>query len=102
MTIQEPIEAGPAPLPDSGVPQPPPGVAPRWGSARRVLLAFLIAGTAIAAVALVERRGSGALAYVSTDNAYVEGDVTFISPKVPGYVTAVLTEDDRLVKRDQV
>lgn len=38
----------------------------------------------------------------STDNAYVRGKVTIISPQVSGYVTAVLVKDFAQVKRGQV
>ena len=67
------------------------------GAVRRVGIAFLVAGAATALVAAAQTMGPNAIAFVSTDNAYVKGDVTFVSPKVAGYVTAVLTENDRLV-----
>lgn len=38
----------------------------------------------------------------STDNAYVRGKVTIISPQVSGYVTAVLVKDFAQVKKGQV
>lgn len=70
-------------------------------SARRVTIGFLVAGAAAALAAGLQLFGPGAVAFVSTDNAYVKGDVTFLSPKVPGYVTAVLTENDRQVAPGQ-
>lgn len=33
----------------------------------------------------------------STDNAYVRADITAVSPKVPGYVGAVLVDDNEIV-----
>ena len=39
---------------------------------------------------------------VSTDNAYVRGDVTSLAPKVAGYVTAVEIEDNQTVRAGDV
>jgi membrane fusion protein (multidrug efflux system) len=39
---------------------------------------------------------------ISTDNAYVRGDVTSLAPKVGGYVTAVEVEDNQTVKAGDV
>jgi membrane fusion protein (multidrug efflux system) len=39
---------------------------------------------------------------ISTDNAYVRGDVTSIAPKVGGYVTAVAVEDNQTVHAGDV
>ena len=38
----------------------------------------------------------------STDNAYVQADYTTVAPKISGYVTAVLVEDNQKVKAGQV
>jgi membrane fusion protein (multidrug efflux system) len=86
--------------PANGAPQPAAG-AKRWQGARRVTIAFVVAGVAIVLVAGAQQLGPNAVAFVSTDNAYVKGDVTFVSPKVAGYVTAVLTENDRRVAPGQ-
>lgn len=40
--------------------------------------------------------------HVSTDNAYVQGDVTPISPKVTGYVTEVAVGDNQAVTAGQL
>jgi membrane fusion protein (multidrug efflux system) len=40
-----------------------------------------------------------ARAYVSTDDAYVEGSITSISAKVPGHVTELLVQDNQPVKK---
>jgi membrane fusion protein, multidrug efflux system len=40
--------------------------------------------------------------YQSTDDAYVGGDVTVMSPKVNGFVTDVLVQDNQFVKAGQV
>jgi membrane fusion protein (multidrug efflux system) len=103
MTVIQPIETAFAAPAQPGAETPPPAEAKKARSAvRRVTIAFLAAGTATALVAAAYAEGPGAIAFVSTDNAYVKGDVTFISPKVPGYVTAVLTENDRQVLPGQV
>lgn len=75
---------------------------PTWSAGRRVGVAALLGGAAILAVAGLYAYGPGSVAFVSTDNAYVKGDVTFVSPKVPGYVTAVLTENNAKVSPGQV
>jgi len=40
--------------------------------------------------------------YQSTDDAYVGGDVTVMAPKVNGFVTDVLVQDNQFVKAGQV
>lgn len=85
--------------------QASPPAAPvehRWGAARRVAVALLVAGVATAAVSAAYSSTPGSSGFISTDNAYLKGDVTFVSPKVAGYVTAVQTENDRLVAPGQV
>ncbi|TCP36052.1 HlyD family secretion protein [Sphingomonas sp. BK235] len=71
------------------------------GASRRVATAFLLAGATAVVVAGLYAYGPQSVAFVSTDNAYVKGDVTFVSPKVPGYVTAVLTENNATVRPGQ-
>jgi membrane fusion protein (multidrug efflux system) len=39
---------------------------------------------------------------VSTDDAYVNGYVTFVAPRVSGQVTRVLVDDDNRVKKGDV
>lgn len=36
--------------------------------------------------------------FQSTDNAYLQGDITIISPKVGGYIEKTLVEDNQMVK----
>jgi membrane fusion protein (multidrug efflux system) len=43
-----------------------------------------------------------ALNTVSTDDAYVNGHVTFVAPRVSGQVKSVLTDDNKRVKAGQV
>lgn len=39
---------------------------------------------------------------ISTDNAYIRGDVTALAPKVGGYVTAVEVEDNQAVRAGDI
>lgn len=73
-----------------------------WSARRRVAIAALAACTAVAFTASAYEFAPEAVAFVSTDNAYMKGDVTFVASKVPGYVTSILTENDRHVQPGQV
>ena len=62
-----------------------------------------------AAVAITVLSASGAFywwthsgGYEETDNAYVHGDITAIGPKVSGYVTSLLVDDNQLVRAGDV
>ncbi len=44
----------------------------------------------------------GVTPFEKTDNAYIKGDLTFVSTKVPGFVTEVLTENNQRVAPGQV
>jgi len=81
---------------------PAPPARRGWSTGRRLLIAFLGAGAIVTAIGLSYGTAPGAGAFVATDNAYVKGDVTFISPKIPGYVTEILTENDQQVALGQV
>src|SRR5262245_6185178 len=43
-----------------------------------------------------------ALTTVSTDDAYVNGHVTFVAPRVPGQVANVLVDDNNRVRKGDV
>jgi membrane fusion protein (multidrug efflux system) len=60
-----------------------------------------IVGAIVAVVILffVVRWAIEALNTVSTDDAYVNGHVTFVAPRVPGQVTDVLVEDNNRVHK---
>ena len=45
---------------------------------------------------------AGSRGEMSTDNAYIRGDVTSLAPKVAGYVTAVEVEDNQSVRAGDV
>jgi multidrug resistance efflux pump len=62
-------------------------------SARTAVVLAVLALAGIAAVLAAWRLPPFATAYESTDNAYVRGRTTVISPQVSGYVTRVLVRD---------
>jgi len=60
-----------------------------------------MAGGVLAVLALIESipRVVTAFRTVSTDDAYVNGHVTFVAPRVPGQVVRVLVDDDNRVHK---
>jgi membrane fusion protein, multidrug efflux system len=68
------------------------------------LSSLLVAGTVFAAAStsMAPGRWISALHSTSTDNAYVRGDVTPISPKVSGYITEVAIRDNQAVRAGDV
>jgi membrane fusion protein (multidrug efflux system) len=66
-----------------------------------VLLAGAVVGLAVAGYFLVPWLVT-ALNTVSTDDAYVNGHVTFVAPRVAGQVARVLVDDNYRVKRGDV
>lgn len=67
--------------------------------ARRIAGATICLAAAVLAVAGWNKARNGA---VSTDDAYVRGDVTSLAPKVAGYVTAVEVADNQAVHTGDV
>jgi membrane fusion protein (multidrug efflux system) len=65
------------------------------------LLVGAVAGLVIGIYFLVPRVGT-ALNTVSTDDAYVNGHVTFVAPRVSGQVSNVLVDDNMRVKKGAV
>ena len=94
------------PTPDVGAHQVPQSQSPvTTPTVKRHRKWFLMAGIAIAAVAagyfLVPRLKT-ALNTVSTDDAYVNGNVTYVAPRVSGTVKKVLVDDNQRVKKGDV
>ena len=77
-----------------------PAIKPR----RKRRLWPIVFGTLVAAVLLFIGipRVIRALNTVSTDDAYVNGYVTFVAPRVSGQVARVLVDDDNRVKKGDV
>jgi len=76
--------------------QPPPHPLRKW-----LLLAGAVVGLALAAYFLVPWLIT-ALNTVSTDDAYVNGHVTFVAPRVAGQVIDVKVDDNNHVKRGDI
>jgi membrane fusion protein (multidrug efflux system) len=66
-----------------------------------VVLAVVVVGLAASGYYLVPWLRT-VLNTVSTDDAYVNGHVTFVAPRVSGQVTTVLVDDNNRVKRGDV
>ena len=64
---------------------------------KRLILIVVIVFAALAAAYFYWAGGR-----VSTDDAYVEGPINAITPRVTGYVTAVLVRDNESVRQEQV
>jgi membrane fusion protein (multidrug efflux system) len=80
-------------LPPPAPPRPPAHPLRRW-----LLLGGAVVGVAAAAYFLVPWFIT-MLNTVSTDDAYVNGHVTFVAPRVAGQVTRVLVDDNMRVKK---
>ena len=97
---QAPPRADTAPAqtpPPQTVPNSPLG-APATGARRR----WVVRAAGLLALLLVLFEGipwvRNALRTVSTDDAYVNGHVTFVAARVPGQVTKVLVDDNNRVR----
>ncbi len=79
-------------------PQPPVATPPTHRWRKWLLLAGAAAGLVVAGYFLVPWVDT-ALNTVSTDDAYVNGHVTFVAPRVAGQVARVLVDDNDRVKK---
>ncbi|WP_158923557.1 HlyD family secretion protein [Acidisphaera sp. S103] len=85
---ETPLESGPVPQ------------EPRKATRKRKLL-FGVLGVAVLAVVLVFGIPwvKAMLSTVSTDDAYVNGHVTFVAPRVAGQISRVLVDDNNRVRK---
>ena len=97
------------PLPQASAPPPgaapPPPAPPPPNILRRVIIRALIVGLAVLAGGLfmVDWDDLLLLSPVQrTDDAYLRGDPTTLSARVPGYVSRVAVTDMQTVKAGQV
>ncbi len=101
----EPMEQVPPPT-DQGADPPPAPAARRWNPPRLSPVSLIVAAVLIVAgvmaVLLAWRVGPFEGSSVSTENAYVRGQVTIISPQVSGYLTDVPVQDFASVKAGDV
>ena len=91
--------------PTSGAPHLTPSHAPVTTAVHRHRKWFLLAGIAIAITVgghFVAPLVETALNTVSTDDAYVNGHVTYVAPRVSGTVIKVLVDDNQRVKKGDV
>ena len=94
-----------SPAPAASAPQAPAAAPPAPAPKKNVMWTVIAAGVALLGVLMVlyawqlpPFRG----AIQRTDNAYVRGQVTIISPQVNGYVTAVPVQDFQTVQQGQL
>ncbi|HEY2617184.1 MAG TPA: HlyD family secretion protein [Acetobacteraceae bacterium] len=90
-------DAKSAQIPLESHPVPP---APRKATRKRTLLAGVL-GVAVLAVLVVFGIPwvEEMLSTVSTDDAYVNGHVTFVAPRVAGQISRVLVDDNNRVRK---
>src|SRR5262245_62163446 len=94
--------AAPTTSPHLAAPAPPSTARPPSHSLRKwLLLVVVVVGLAVGGYFLVPWVRT-ALNTVSTDDAYVNGHVTFVAPRVGGQVTEVLVDDNDHVKKGAV
>ena len=91
------------PPPAQAAPAPSPSPTPKkiQPSLRSVLVMAVVALIGILLVLRAWNLGPFRSAVVSTDNAYVRGQVTVLAPQVNGYVTEVLVKDYERVQAGQ-
>ncbi|HSZ60045.1 MAG TPA: HlyD family secretion protein [Tepidisphaeraceae bacterium] len=108
MTIKDSVDAlakpaesttSPAPAPAESRDEPP---AHFKKNTRRI--ALWIAGAIVLGIVLIlaTRWIIDVLNTVSTDDAYVNGHVTFVAPRVPGQVVRVFVDDNNRVRKGDV
>jgi multidrug resistance efflux pump len=83
-------------------PQPPSGWSPPPKNRATIIAIAIIALAAVLAILYAWRLPPFAWLSERTDNAYVRGRVTIISPQVSGYVTSVQVRDFQVVRAGQV
>ncbi|WP_303713269.1 HlyD family secretion protein, partial [Brevundimonas naejangsanensis] len=104
MTDAAPPPSAPAAPPAPPAP-PPPAAAPAPSSGRRVMWSVALIAMALVGIGLILhawRLPPFSGGPQTTDNAYVRGQVTIVSPQVSGYVTSVEVQDFQTVKQGQL
>jgi membrane fusion protein (multidrug efflux system) len=98
-SVPKPAPSAPTPQADAPIAQAPTEKRPQ----RRPLWMW-IAGGALVLLALYEAIPWAITAFrtESTDDAYVNGHVTFVAPRVPGQVVRVLVDDNNRVRKDDL
>ena len=101
MTITEARTDPPKTLPVHGPPKPAEARPPSHRWRKWLVWAGLVAGLAVGGYYL-KPTVETMLYTISTDDAYVNGHVTFVAPRVAGQVSRVLVDDNMHVKRRDV
>ena len=86
-------------VPSEAMPLPAQPAQHRW---RRMLLSVGALIALAAGVYFLIPRVVTALNTISTDDAYVNGHVTFVAPRVKGQVVRVLVDDNYRVKKGDI
>lgn len=76
------------------------GPKPAGGRSRKRIAAIVLFALVVTGAALVYYFWHHSQIYVSTDDAYVEGHIHTISPRIPGTIVGVNVVDNQLVDRD--
>ncbi|XYJ08344.1 HlyD family secretion protein [Telluria sp. B2] len=95
--------APPGPPPAAPAPAPAPDAPPKKirATPASIGIMLVVAAVGIALIMWAWHIGPFNTARVSTDNAYVRGAITVLSPQVNGYVSEVLVKDFQYVKAGQ-
>jgi membrane fusion protein, multidrug efflux system len=94
-----PDHGGADPSPDRSPATPPPAsVAPSHPRRKALVWAGAVAGLALGGYYMAPTVKT-MLDTVSTDDAYVNGHVTYVAPRVAGQVSRVLVDDNERVKK---
>ncbi|MGY2733846.1 HlyD family secretion protein [Sphingomonas sp. UYP23] len=91
----------PAPLPAAPAPPVASGWQPVKNSRRVIVIVAIVVLAGVLAVLAAWRLPPFDSAVQRTENAYVRGQTTIISPQVSGYVSRVLVQDYELVRAGQ-
>ena len=94
-------DAETTPTTDAGgtPPEPPKTIQP---SRRSIVLMTLVALVGVLAILYAWQLWPFTGSLVTTENAYVRGQLTVLAPQVAGYVTEVRVQDFEQVRQDQV
>ena len=98
-----PTDAAPVTAPAAPAAAATPGGAPKYlkPSRRSVVVMIVVALIGIALILRAWSLWPFNSSWVSTDNAYVRGQITVLAPQVSGYVTDVLVKDFQHVRQGE-
>ncbi|MDR3635914.1 MAG: HlyD family secretion protein [Isosphaeraceae bacterium] len=94
-----PAEPSSEPATTAGNPEAPARRASPWR--KRIALAAILVGLVAGGIAIIPAIQT-ALSTIATDDAYINGHVTFLAPRVSGQVVRVLVDDNMRVRRGDI